>query len=86
MFLKVAFQDESPVRKPRISKISLPEHIRLEMNVNVLDNRKHGRDVIDVVTFQKREHARDTRSMHGFQELHTERIRDQLGLNSTEEN
>ena len=56
------------------------------MNVNVLDNKKHGRDEIDVVTFQKREHARDTRGMHGFQELHTERILDQLGLNSTEEN
>ena len=52
------------MRKHRILKISLPEHIRLEMNVNVLDNWKHGRDGIDVLTFQKREHARDTRSMH----------------------
>ena len=74
------------MRKHRILKISLPEHIRLEMNVNVLDNRKHGRDEIDVVTFQKREHARDTHGMHGFQELHTELILEQLGLNSTEEN
>ena len=74
------------MRKHRIHKISLPEHIRLEMNVNVLDNRKHGRDEIDVVNFQKREHARDTHGMHGFQELHTELILEQLGLNSTEEN
>ena len=74
------------MRKHRILKISLPETIRLEMNVNVFDNRKHGRDEIDVVTFQKKEHARDTRSMHGFQKLHTELILDQLGLNSTEEN
>ena len=56
------------------------------MNVNVFDNRKHGRDYINVVTFQKREHARDTRSIHGFQELDTELILDQIGLNSTEEN
>ena len=61
--------------------ISLLEDTRLEMNV-----RKHGRDEIDVVTFQKREHARDTHGMHGFQKLHTELILDQLGLNSTEEN
>ena len=74
------------MRKHRILKISLPEHIRLEMNLNVLNNRKHGLDEIDVVTFQKREHARDTHGMHGFQELHTKRILDQLGLNSTEEN
>ena len=59
------------MRKHRILKISLPEHIRREMNVNVFDNRKHGRSEIDVVTSQKREHARDTHSMHGFQELHT---------------
>ena len=35
---------------------------------------------------EEREHARDTHSMHGFQELHTELILDQLGLNGTEEN
>ena len=74
------------MRKHRILKISLPEHIRLEMNVNVFDDRKHGRDEIDVVTVQMREHARDTRSMHGFQELHTELILDQLGLNNAQEN
>ena len=68
------------MRKHRVLKISLLEHIRLEMNVNVFDNRKHGRDEIDVVTFQKREHAHDTRSMHGF---HTEPILDQLDLDST---
>ena len=56
------------------------------MNVNTFDNRKHGRDEIDVVTFRKREHARDAHGMHGFQELHTWLILDQLGLNSTEEN
>ena len=48
------------MRKHRIPKISLPEHILREMNVNVFENRKHGRNEIDVVTFQKREHARDT--------------------------
>ena len=41
------------MRKHRILKISLPEHIRLEMNVDVFDNRKHGRDEIDVVTSQR---------------------------------
>ena len=66
--------------------ISLPEHLRLEMNVNTFDNKKHGRDEIDVVTFQKREHARDTHGVHGLQKLHTELVLDQLGLNSTEEN
>ena len=48
------------------------------MNVNVLDNRKHGRDEMDA--------TRDTLSMHGFQEFHTELTLDQLGLKSTEEN
>ena len=85
-FWKVAFQNESRVRIHRTLMISLPEHIRLEMNVNTFDNRKHGRDEIDVVTLQKREHVRATHGMHGFQKLHTELILDQLGLNSTEEN
>ena len=48
---KDAFQNESRVRKHRILKISLPEQVRLEMNVNVFDKRKHSRDEIDVVTF-----------------------------------
>ena len=74
------------MRKHRILMISLPEHIRLEMNVDTFNNRKHGRDEIDVVTFQKREHARGTHGMHRFQDLHNELILDQLGLDNTEEN
>ena len=42
------------MRKRRILTISLLEHIRLERNVNTFDNRKHGRDEIDVVTCQKK--------------------------------
>ena len=66
--------------------ISLPEHIRLEMDVDTFNNRKHGPGEIDVVTFQKREHARVTDGMHKFQDLHNELILDQRGLDSTEEN
>ena len=32
VFLKLAFQNESRVREHRTLKISLPKHIRLEMN------------------------------------------------------
>ena len=74
------------MREHRVLQVSLPGRVRLEVCVNVFDNRKHARDEIVVVTFQKREHARDTHSTHGFQELHTELILDQLRLNSTEEN
>ena len=66
--------------------ISLPEHVRLEMDVDPCNNRKHGRDEIDVVTFQKREHARGTHGVHRFHDHHNELILDQLCLASTEEN
>ena len=42
--------------------------------------KKHDRGEIDVVTFQKREHTRGTHGMHKIQDLYTELILDQLGL------
>ena len=65
--------------------ISLPEHIRLEMDIDTLSSRKPGCDEIDAITFHKREHARDTRGRLRFQDLHEELILDQLSLDSTEE-
>ena len=65
--------------------ISLPEHIRLEMDIGTFSIRKHGRDEIDVITFHKREHARGTHDIHRFQDLQKELIPDQLSLDSTEE-
>ena len=65
--------------------ISLPEHIRLEMDIDTFSNRKHGRDEIDVITFHKREHARGTHGMHKFQDLQKELVLDQLSVDITEE-
>ena len=66
------------MHKHRMLVINLPEHIRLEMDVDTFNNRKHGRDEIDVIAFQKREHARGTHGVHRFQDLHKELILDQL--------
>ena len=63
----------------------LTEHIRIEMDIDTISNRKHGRDEIGVITFHEREHARGTHGMQRFQDLHKELILDQLILDSTEE-